>query len=456
MADLGGMFYRSLLFPMLDLRRGTNSLKCLAELQKSQWLSKDEILNIQNKRLRALIKHSYENVPYYHKTFKKLGIMPEDIKNKEDLVKLPIIDKTIIKNNFEDFKAKNFENWKPISRTTGGTTGKPFRYFSDSREHSVFWADLWRVWGWAGWEIGEKRATIGGSAPSSSGFKFRSFISSRVMERNLSLSSFEVKTEAMQDHLDKLKRFKPKILRGYPSALYLFAKFIDERKITGPKISSIVSISEQLYEHQRKAIENVFECKVFDNYGCPDGGILVCECEEHEYHINSENAIAEIVKKEDVVSAGEKGEIVSTNLARFAMPFIRYRTGDVGKAKDDKSNCKRGLEMFDSILGRTSDYLILPSGDVLSGVSIAAVFNKISSQINIKHYQVVQEKKGELKVLLVADEGYSDKDSELIFGALQEHMGNKMSIEIKEVDDIPLTESGKRRSVVSKLEVELT
>ena len=451
--DLGGVLYRRLLFPLLDLRRGTNSLKHFAALKKSQWLGREEIKKLQRQKLKALIVHAYDNVPFYHKTFKELGLRPEDIQSKEDLGKLPIIDKETVRNHFEDLKARDFQRWRPIFRTTGGTTGKPLKYYSDSKEHSIFWADLWRVWNWAGYELGDKRATIGGSRPSSSGFKVRSYISSRVMERNLSLSSFEVKSEALQMHVEKLRKFKPKILRGYPSALFLFANYLDERGGDDFGIKSIISISEQLYEHQRKAIKNAFGCEIFDNYGCPDGGVLACECEEHEYHLNSENAITEIVKEGEVVSSGEEGEMVATNLTRFAMPFIRYSTGDVGKFSDAESSCGRGLEMLNSIRGRTSDYLILPNGNILSGVSIAAVFNAISSQLHIQHYQVVQEKKGELQVFLVEDDGYMERESELIKETLQEHIDQKMTINIRLVDDIPLTESGKRRSVVSKLKV---
>jgi phenylacetate-CoA ligase len=273
------------------------------------------------------------------------------------------------------------------------------------------------------------------------------------MERNLSLSSFEVKPEAMQIHVDKLRKFRPKILRGYPSSLYLFTKYVNESKVQNLGVGSVITISEQLYPHQRKAIKQAFGCDVYDNYGCPDGGVVACECEEHEYHMNSENAIVEIVKGNEVISAGEEGEMVSTNLIRYAMPFIRYRTGDMGKVSDTKANCKRGLKILDSVLGRTNDYILLPSGNLLAAVNIASVFNEISSQIHIRQYQVVQEKRNELTVFVVEDKGFSDMYSEIISNSLKEHIAGEMEITVKQVDDIPLTESGKRRSVISKLKV---
>ncbi len=453
MADLSVKFYRRFMFPVLDLRRGTKSIKYFEELKKSQWLDSEEISKLQQRKLKAIIRHAHDNVPYYHKVFKELNLKPEDIKSKEDLKKLPIMDKETVRNNFEDLKAKDFTQRKPIERTTGGTTGQPLKYYSDGMEHSIFWADLWRAWNLAGYELGDKRATIGGSKPSGSGFL--SFVRSRVMESNLSLSSFAVKHEAMKVHVEKLKSYKPKILRGYPSSLILFAQYLKETKVESLGVGSVLTISEQLYPHQRKEIGEAFGCEVYDNYGCPDGGVLASECKEHEYHLNSENAVVEIVKDDEVVSSGEEGEMVSTNLVRYAMPFIRYRTGDLGRASDEKSKCKRGLEMLDSILGRTHDYILLQDGNLLAAVNIASVFNEISSRIHIRHYQVVQEKEGELDVLVVEDKGYTESDSDIIAVSLREYIGEVMAINVKSVDEIPLTESGKRRSVVSKLGVGL-
>jgi phenylacetate-CoA ligase len=455
MTESSVLFYQRVMYPILDRRRGTKSLARFAELSKSQWLKPDEITELQNKKLRVLIKHAFDNVPFYTRTFKVMGLTPDDIKTKEDLRKLPIIDKNTVRNHFDELKASNFQQLKPLPRTTGGTTGNPLKYFSDQSEHSVFWADLWRAWTWAGYELGDRKATIGGSRPHTSGFSFGSFIRSRLMERNLSLSSFDVTPEAMAGHVDQLKNFKPKIVRGYPSSLFLFARYMKENNVSNLGITSVISISEQLYPHQRKAIEEAFGCPVFDNYGCPDGGVVACECEEHEYHLNSENAIVEIVKDSEVVSPGEEGEMVSTNLTRFAMPFIRYKTGDMAVAKEGESKCGRGLAMLESLMGRTSDYFLLSDGTVLAGVNLSAVFNSISSQLHLKQYQVVQEIKGKATVLLVEDTGFGEGEANLIRNSLQEHTQGKLAVEVKSVDDIPLTEAGKRRSFVSELEVGL-
>lgn len=453
MADSASRFYRKVMFPILDRRRGTNSLARFAELRKNQWLKSHEMEALQHKKLRTLILHAYNNVPYYHELMDKLRLKPDDIKGPGDLGKLPIMDKSTVREHFERLKASNFESLRPVSRTTGGTTGKPMRYFSDRNEHSVFWADLWRAWTWAGYELGDRRATIGGSRPSSSGFSLGSFLRSRIMERNLSLSSFEVTPEAMQGHVGKLRKYKPKILRGYPSSLFLFARYLSQQQVSELGVKSVISISEQLYDHQRRAIESAFGCPLFDNYGCPDGGVVACQCDQQEYHINSDNVIFEIIGGGEAADPGHEGEIVTTNLERFAMPLIRYRTGDLAIGKEGESSCGRSLEMLTMISGRTADYILLPDGNLLAAVNIASVFNEISSQVHIRQYQVVQERKGEVTVLVVEDDGFLESEGEFIRNTLKEFMGGDMAIEVRTVEDIPLTEAGKMRSVVSKLEV---
>ena len=135
------------------------------------------------------------------------------------------------------------------------------------------------------------------------------------------------------------------------------------------------------------------------------------------------------------------------------MPFIRYRTGDVGKLSHDIGRCKRGLEMLSAISGRTSDYLTLPDGTLMAGVNIAALFNSISNKIHIEQYQVVQEELKRIDLYIVKAKGYTDSDTELLKTSLAKHMGSDVNIEFKFVEEVPLTPQGKLISVISKLPV---
>lgn len=427
------MFYR-----FLDRRRGTRSLNELEYLNATQWYTRQSIEKLQMKKLRRLLYHVYENVAYYKRVFKNAGLTPSDIKTKEDLKLLPLLDKETVKKNFYTLRASDFDSYKPFLSSTGGTTGRPLKYYSDVDDYTVFWADLWRVWSWAGYNLGDKRVTIG-STPSNG---LIAFVRNRIMERNLNISSFDIKPENIHHIKAQIRKFKPVMLRGYPSALGLLASHF---KLDCPTLKAVITTSEQLYPHQRKLLEAYFECELFDNYGCPDGGIMACECEKHSHHINSENVITEIVD----------GEIVVTSLSRYAMPFIRYRTGDMGELSDDKCDCGRGLEMLDELQGRLSDFITLPDGNIISSIPIVDLFNKMSSKNHIRQYQVVQDSKYKINVKIIEDDGFTEKEAENICRKLQELLHIDTNVNILLVDDIPLTKNGKRRSVISKLDVKL-
>ena len=103
--------FRSVLFPALELHKGTNIQQRLAVLRKTQWWSKAQIEELQNKQLKALVRHAYDNVPYYHRIFSQNGITPSDIKTKKDLKKIPVLTTFPA----ELYTAKSEGVWKKFS-----------------------------------------------------------------------------------------------------------------------------------------------------------------------------------------------------------------------------------------------------------------------------------------------------------------------------------------------------
>ena len=142
--------FRTLVFPALEFYSGTNIQQHLAALNKSQWWSKEQIEELQNKKLRALIHHAYNNVPYYHRIFSQLGIKPEDIKTKDDLKKIPVLTKEDIRKNLPDLIARNVPKSQMIESHSSGSTGEPLKYYIDKQSYSAGWAQTFRCWRWAG------------------------------------------------------------------------------------------------------------------------------------------------------------------------------------------------------------------------------------------------------------------------------------------------------------------
>lgn len=123
---------------------------------KNQFKTYDELKRDQEQLLRKMIRFTYENVPFYHKVFNNLNIRPEDIKKLEDLEKLPILTKDIIKQNWNEFIPVNLKNMKYYNLTTGGSTGNPLRFRLSKYDRFFSSALLYRGWGYGGYELGDK------------------------------------------------------------------------------------------------------------------------------------------------------------------------------------------------------------------------------------------------------------------------------------------------------------
>ena len=168
------------------------------QLQETQWWTHEQLNEMQNSKLRKLVRHCYENVPYYRRIFNERGLRVEDIKTTDDLAKIPVLNKDIIRDNFDDLQARNRKQWRPVSDKTGGSTGKPLEYFITKDAASINWAGIYRGWGWAGYEIGDKRATVAGSSmvvvrPLDVVSRLR-----LMVDRNLPISTLEMTEERLQ------------------------------------------------------------------------------------------------------------------------------------------------------------------------------------------------------------------------------------------------------------------
>jgi len=450
---------RHILAPVLELSRGTNALKCLKELEESQWWPKDRILELQNQRLSQLLKHTYERVPYYRRIFDERDIKPADITCSEDLIKLPVLNKRLIRANFTDIVARDFPQREVITSYTGGSTGEPLMFYrtKDERFNWAF-AALQRAFQWAGYEIGDKTVLIGAGQhirePSTSAkitrvlrFFFERFTYFDVVEFSANVPLFA----------EQIQAFQPKFIRGFPSAIYLLARFIEKEGGYKVRPNAIITGAEQVYEHQRKLFQMVFQCETYSGYNTNEVHGIAAECPAHSgYHISSENLIVEIVDDEgNPVPTGEDGRILITNLHNLVMPFIRYDIGDLGALARGPCPCGRGLPLLSRLSGRTVDVVLTSNGKAIPGIGLP--FSPLA-HLNVEQFQIVQESYNTIVVKLVLQEKHSISRDELrqeVIRMYRAVLGDETDIIVEFVDHIPVTNTGKRRFVISKVSQEL-
>lgn len=446
------LFAQDFVLPVFDLARGTSRFKFGRVLQKTQWLTRKEIERLQNRNLRVLLKHAYASVPYYRRIFRERSLMPSDIKRLDDLVKLPMLTKADIRKNFGDLISRIFPRGRLIPYQSGGT-GDPIGFYITKESFSWEVAAEFRAYGWAGYRLGDPCFVIWGSPPDLS--KYEGMISrfTRIFENILVVDAFVMTDEVLGRYSSLLKKFNPRIVRGYAHSVYMLAKYLLEKKIDSVRPRAVITTAETLLDPKRKSIEEAFGCPVFDDYGSREVGAIAAECKEHQgYHISAENVVLEFTREGEEVAAGEDGEILVTSLRNFGMPFIRYQIGDVGRPSDDVCSCGRGLPLLSSIEGRTIEFLRVYDKQSGRVVPVSpAVFEISLGHLPLKHYRIYQESLKKIVVKAVKEKGYSQEHTNFLARYLRNYFGNDTMIEIEFVDYLPPLPSGKRPLAISKI-----
>ena len=425
---------------------------------ENQWRPYEELKEDQEKQLRHMITFCYENVPYYRNLLKSLKLQPNEIKTVGDLEKLPILTKDIIKQHWEEFKPANLSGMKYYNHATGGSTGTPFTYRVSKNDRFLSGALLYRGWGYGGYELGDRTIFLAGS---SLGFDTKSRLTTFVHEtaRNLrKLSSFDMGEDEMREYSQTINSFKPKIIRGYASSIYFFARWLEENQISIPSPEGVFTTAEKLFPHMRETIGDVFDCDVYDNYGLNDGGISAYECSEHAgLHIDTERSIMEVVDGDGLAVDSGEGQILATSLHNYAMPFIRYSTGDIGTLLDSRCVCGRGSLLLGDVIGREKEFLTTPQGQYVHG---AALFNLIFHTLEntdfpdivnkVREFQVIQKEADKLNIVFACDEILPDSVLEFIQSAIQKRFVG-WHIEFQFVDAIDRSRAGKYKFIINEV-----
>jgi phenylacetate-CoA ligase len=413
------------------------ALRCLVsitghqhvDLSETQWWTLEDLQELQEFRLRKIVKYACNNIPGYRKKFDQARISPEHIRSLDDLSKIPVTTREELQNN------SDFVNARLISGTlyTGGSTGTSLKYYESKESGKIRWNAHLRGWSWNGYKPGKRLAVIA----SAQGI---------VKEENTLNLSGDLTTVNLQKNIKELQKFRPQHLRGYVGSLYILAKYCLDNDISIEGIESIDPISENLYDFQRTAVEKAFDCPVYEEYCCNDGGACAWECDTHEgLHYFMERAIIEDID----------GEMVVTDLWNRAMPFIRYKNGDSVTFLDKKCSCGRELPLI-KVKGRDNDIIITKAGIISptfimhNGIGIGTADHlKTKFRDGIRTVQYVQKPNYILEVYLVKNPWCSNEEIRA-FEEKVSYIAEGMSVKINYVDDIPSTKKGKRAFIINE------
>jgi phenylacetate-CoA ligase len=438
---------RCVISPLLERVMGRSTFRAYRELMHTQWFNHEQLRELQLTKLRELLAIALNGTPAYadladvDRSWRPVSL--------EDLRDLPLLDKATISANRERLVNRSVPGG-PQRYNTGGSTGEPLIFYLDKRREAYDKAARMRSHHWWGIRTGDREAYIWGSPVELSKQdrlkRFRDRITNELL-----LSAFDLSEDNIGSYVERLRRFRPSALFGYPSSITLLCKLTRRARydLTDLPVQVVFSTAEVLYDHQREIISESFGgAPVANGYGSREGGFIAHECPEGHMHITSENIIVEFIRDAQVVPPGGDGEIVLTHLDNYAMPFIRYRTGDIGSASKELCPCGRGLEVMQIVKGRATDFIITPDGRWVHGLALIYVLREIPG---LREYQIVQNDVDSICVRVVPDGTFPEDGVKRILTGVVKRLGSDVGVSIEQVKQIAPEASGKFRYVISEV-----
>lgn len=433
----------------------------LRTLQRWQGLGKRQTVALQQKRLRQLLLHAYNHVPYYRKVLNSSGVVSASgAINLEFFGQISLLDKATIRTQFEGLMSNDLATRKWYHNASGGSTGEPVRLIQD-KDHSDWIRAIKMLYDlWTGYTLSAGRIRLWGSMRDlSNTTQTFSKRYNRWLMNELWLNAFRMTPEQMRDYVRQINSFKPVQILAYVESIYELSLLIEREGLPIHSPRAIMTSAGTLHSHMRKTIERVFKAPVFNRYGSREMGDIACECHQHSgLHVSAPTHYLEILKPDGShARPGEVGEIVVTLLTNYSMPLIRYRIGDLGSWADKPCHCGRTWPVLEEVTGRVTDVFRKRDGTVVSPEYLIHLVGVVLNSGWILKYQVIQDDYEQIRILLITN-GTTNKphlmyhnEMETISKKIRLVMGEGCRVEYQFVDDIPPTASGKYRYTISKV-----
>jgi len=404
----------------------------LEMLNCTEYLPVDELCDLQAIGLDRLLKFASTHVPYY----RKHGLTA--LTTKDQVRELP-----------QDFISDTLPRQALIPWYTSGTTGKPLTVYYSREAMRKMWAFVELYRNTAGVTKDERRGQFTGKmiVPARQSEATKVFWRRDLANHALLLSTVNLLPGNLPFYAAALERFRPVYLSGYPSSMYVLADYYRQSGRPAPQLKAALTSAETLLDHQRRAIEETFATRVFDQYGQAEMQSFWYECAAGRMHAHPLAGVTEILRPDGTQAApGEMGEVVLTGLVNYAMPLIRYRVGDKARFSTESCPCGRGMPVIEEIGGRLDDFVYTRERGFLGRLDpvLKGVRNIVESQLD-------QESLDVLRVRFVPTPRFTAEDLHMLENNLRARVGRGIHLEFECTDRIPRSSNGKFRFVISRL-----
>lgn len=396
----------------------------------------EALRNHQETQLRRLITFAYARVPFYRQRWNEHGIASFTIVSRDDLSKLPILERRDVAENSSLLIAEGIPSWRILWASTNGSTGEPLMCGRDRLSLAAARARYFQVWRWAGLDPYVLSVLI--ASPRQQTITPGTIIYIHPTRIHLDYERY----------IDGIRRFRPTIVRGASLGILEFARFVSERGYSDVSFQAAILYGQAFTEKMRAFIEQTFGCRVYSLYALKEASAVGAECPfQTGLHVFEDDFVVEVVDGNgQPVQTGEVGQVVLTDLTNYCMPLIRYNTGDLGFVVDRQCACGRRLLLI-QIDGRREDLLHLPNGKLVTGAAARHRMYQFGQAVQL--FQVIQHAEDRFEMKVVRGSSYTEGTEREIRKELALLFGASAKVSLMYCERIPLEPSGKIRQIVS-------
>lgn len=412
----------------------------------SEW-NAEQIRSYKEENIYKIIHHAYNHCPYYKQKYSFVGLSPSDFKSIDDLPLFPELTKEEVRMHWKEMLADNIPAKKLIQYHTSGSTGTALNFFWTQYSVQFYWAVVYRYMARFGITLGDKYLTLTGKTvvPISTD-KPPYWRQNKAM--NQYFISMQHITHNKINHLANfINQAGFKYFTGYPSIIYQLSLQIEEAGLTiSNPPEHIFTGAEKLFEYQRKQIVQIFKgSKIHEHYSFSEEAASASQCIANNYHEDFELGHFELASP-TYNEEGTSGELLATGFANYGMPFIRYRNGDTAIFDDHPCQCHLKSQIIKEITGRTEDYILTPEG-----AKIMRFDYLFKETHDVKECQILQIKPEEIILRIVRRNNYSTQTENFIREQVKHYISSNIQVIFEYVSEIPRTQAGKFKAVVSQL-----
>ena len=428
----------------------------------TQWWPAEQLRAHQFGQLQLLLQHAAATVPFHAERLRRAGVYLDEPLTEAAWARLPILTRRDVHDAGALLHATSIPASHGITgeTTTGGSTGVPVRVRRSAVDNLMWSAvaireEIWHRDDTLGYMVRVRGPPAGLTEEqqrqliSADGLQGASWGPPAALLWQTGQSAILDYMTPVSRQAEFLRRMQAMYLYTVPSNLRLLLGHCRDNHIALPDLRAVWTISEVVDCSLRKLCHDVFGVRIVSNYSAAETGYIALQCPDHDhYHVQSEVIFVEALNDDGSPCApGEIGRVVVTPLHNYAMPLLRYELGDEAEV-GAPCPCGRGLPVLRRVVGRTFDYLTLPSGDRrrpnVNHYGLAEV-------AAIQEFQIVQRSLERIEVLMVLSCPLSTDETATIMAILAADLGGEFDIVLTPCETIPRTAAGKLRLFMSDL-----